>query len=549
MTIEDRLARAFRGVRDEEAASPSAWAAIQDGLGRRKRKSHLLARIGLATAPLVALGGIGFGTAEVLTPASSPVHVNVGLPSGTSTTSVTSPPTGQVVSGTTTVASTAVPTTTGSGTVPTTTGTSTAPVQSAPSAPTTSAPSTTASTSPAGSQACTTNHLDVSLGASNGTAGTVYYDLDFENTGPSACTLYGYPGVSYVTGTAGTQVGAAASRAATLSGGAGQTVVPVAPGATATAVVGEVDVQNYPAATCQPAPVLGLRVYPPGEQAAAFVRQQATGCAATNVSQLQVGYIVPPQANPPAPSTTVAPPPPTTPSTTAPANVITGTVVDSSGQPVAGAYVIGLDSLTVARTNASGQFTMSCEMTSNGVTETRSEPLVAASWLIPVQLGNSPGGITYGTGTTNYGAPPTTAGLGYAFSGGAADAASAAVVTCSSPPQRFVLGAGGGVDISFVTSSGAPVTTDPQGIPIDNLYLPGLGQSAALETAPLTGGRQIVQQLAGGTLYIDGTSSTLSCTGPGVVADPSRAGADVTVTPGETTQVVCTIPSSSNAAS
>lgn len=351
MTIEDRLASAFRSVRNEETASPEAWMAIRDGLAHRKRK-NLLARIGLAVAPFVALGGIGFGTAEVLTPAGPPVHVNVGPPPG-SAVPVPPAPASSVGPGTT--APTPAPAAHGRRVpasankprpVPARIGTG----PSVPPDPGSAPASTTAagkpsvppvSTTPAGPAPCLTSNLAVTLGSSDGAAGTTYYDLDFLNKGSATCTLLGYPGVSYVAGDAGTQVGAPAQRDPAISGGSGKTAVSVAPGATVKAVVGELDVHDYPATTCQPTAVRGLRVYPPGERAAAFIQQPTTGCTSASVTQLTVGYVVPSGTPTPAPTTTVPPttvppttvPPPTTaaPSTTTPtANTVPLASVDWS---------------------------------------------------------------------------------------------------------------------------------------------------------------------------------------------------------------------------
>ncbi|HEX3795251.1 MAG TPA: carboxypeptidase-like regulatory domain-containing protein [Acidimicrobiales bacterium] len=247
-------------------------------------------------------------------------------------------------------------------------------------------------------------------------------------------------------------------------------------------------------------------------------------------------------------TTPITPPPPAmTPATTAPLpttprtpvsiaapttvpipTVITGTVRDASGDPVSGAYVVGLNSLDVAVTNAQGQYSIPCA----------SEPLVASEWLLPIQR-DSGGGITYGSDSTNYGPPPTSSGAGYSFSGGATDADSAAPVPCGQTTD-FVLNTGGNVDIQFVDSSGNPVTD--QSLPIDNLYLPGLDQFAGLETAPLTSeGFQDVDQLAAGTLRIDEVSANLTCTGQGVVDEPSSAVITVTVVPGTTVPVICTV--------
>ncbi|MFL5861716.1 MAG: DUF4232 domain-containing protein [Solirubrobacteraceae bacterium] len=58
--------------------------------------------------------------------------------------------------------------------------------------------------------ACATSALKVSLGPANGTAGTVFYPLNFVNTSKVGCTLRGYPSVSAVTGS-GKQIGSPAS--------------------------------------------------------------------------------------------------------------------------------------------------------------------------------------------------------------------------------------------------------------------------------------------------------------------------------------------------
>lgn len=111
------------------------------------------------------------------------------------------------------------------------------------------------------------------------------------------------------------------------------------------------------------------------------------------------------------------------------------------------------------------------------------------------------------------------------------------IANCDGRRLNFVLGQGANVDIEIVDSSGAAVSGS--GIPPDNLYLPGRGSFAALETAPVSNGAQPIDQLGAVVLRIDGTTSTLDCTGPGVAADPAVSGAQVTVVPGETMTVVC----------
>ena len=231
------------------------------------------------------------------------------------------------------------------------------------------------------------------------------------------------------------------------------------------------------------------------------------------------------------PATTQGPVSPTTLASHQSQQVITGTVRDEAGQPIPGAYVIGLESGNVVRTEPSGVFSMSCELSTNGVAGRRAEPLVAATWLLPIaSAGQGSTGADYGS--------PSVSGLGYSFSGGASDAAGASIASCDGQTFNFVLGPGGNVDVEVLDSSGNPVVSSA--IPPDNFYLPGLGSFAALYTvAPSTDGHQRLFQLAAGVLRIDGAASALNCSGPGVVADPAAVGADVAVVPGRTISVVC----------
>ncbi len=58
--------------------------------------------------------------------------------------------------------------------------------------------------------ACTTKHLEVSLGQPRGTAGTSYMDVILTNTGVGRCTLSGYPSV-FLTGSSGGALGQGAA--------------------------------------------------------------------------------------------------------------------------------------------------------------------------------------------------------------------------------------------------------------------------------------------------------------------------------------------------
>lgn len=121
---------------------------------------------------------------------------------------------------------------------------------------------------------CKAASLKLSIGSSDAAAGTVYRQLVFTNTGTAPCVLQGFPGVSYVTGDDGHQVGPAAVRV-----GAKGAPITVAPGASAAAPVGFTQVRNYDEAVCKPTSVRGLRVYPPQETASMFIALEGTGCA------------------------------------------------------------------------------------------------------------------------------------------------------------------------------------------------------------------------------------------------------------------------------
>ncbi|UVS76443.1 hypothetical protein Actkin_00130 [Actinokineospora sp. UTMC 2448] len=134
-------------------------------------------------------------------------------------------------------------------------------------------PATTASRLPVATD-CKTDELSLSIEDDSAGAGTVYRKLVFTNTGSRVCVLHGFPGVSYVSGEGGEQVGPAAYREGTKGA-----PVTLKPDGTAVAPVGFVNVRNYDAAVCKPTEVRGLRVYPPQETAAMFVALDGLGCA------------------------------------------------------------------------------------------------------------------------------------------------------------------------------------------------------------------------------------------------------------------------------
>lgn len=160
-------------------------------------------------------------------------------------------------------------------------GSTSKPASSASPEPSSASPATTSATATAGSSssaatsptqsttapsqalsACATSALKVTLGSRTGAAGTFYQAVNFENVGPTACTLVGYPGVSFTDGS-GHQIGMPADRA-NLAGRSSTTVV-LQPQAFANAAVALPNTDNFPKADCDPAGYVTMRVYPPNQ--------------------------------------------------------------------------------------------------------------------------------------------------------------------------------------------------------------------------------------------------------------------------------------------
>lgn len=124
-----------------------------------------------------------------------------------------------------------------------------------------------------GPSRCSTADLLATVGAINGAAGTGFYPLDFTNLSGSACTMYGYPGVAFITDPGSGQIGAAAGRTA-----GSPALIILKPGATAHATLGVSDVlvsNNCPHRVW----VNWVQVYPPDQYRPLFARIGALGCA------------------------------------------------------------------------------------------------------------------------------------------------------------------------------------------------------------------------------------------------------------------------------
>jgi hypothetical protein len=182
-------------------------------------------------------------------------------------------------------------------------GTTPAASSSTPSASPAATPTVTTATSsdgstpvaappvqPADNGLCKSGDVKLSLGQGDAGAGSRYRPLLITNSGSKPCTVQGVPGVSYVAGADGHQVGKDAFRE-----GAKGNAVKLNPGQTAAADIQFVNVQNFDPGTCQPTPVKGLRIYLPQETASNFVPADGTGCAGTKIpgNQLAVKTVHP----------------------------------------------------------------------------------------------------------------------------------------------------------------------------------------------------------------------------------------------------------------
>jgi Domain of unknown function (DUF4232) len=148
----------------------------------------------------------------------------------------------------------------------TVTVTSSAPAASA------SASASSAATSPT---ACATSALKITQSSPNGYAGGVIVTLVFTNTSSTSCTLYGYPGVSFLS-SAQKQIGLAAKR----SGTSAPKLVTLDPsGGTASATLQIVDALNFPATTCSPVKAAYLKIYPPNQTASVMVANTSQTCS------------------------------------------------------------------------------------------------------------------------------------------------------------------------------------------------------------------------------------------------------------------------------
>jgi len=162
--------------------------------------------------------------------------------------------------------------------------------ESASTAPSTGSGSSAGSGSASGDRCAVSSLAGRIEAGSGGAAGSVIVHLVLENTGSTTCTVQGWPGVSFVGGGTGKQIGAAA----TQEKNAPHPTVTLAPGKTAVAPLKIVRAENYSAGDCSPETPDGFRVYPPGSKQSLFVKDtDYQACASADASLLSVQAFVP----------------------------------------------------------------------------------------------------------------------------------------------------------------------------------------------------------------------------------------------------------------
>ena len=218
-------------------------------------------------APLAAVAAVTVITGAFLTACGSASSPDPAHPAATVT--VTAAPTG-VASQPASSAPAASPATPTRPAPPTSTVSPGSPASTKPPA----SPGKPGSVGPAG---CLTSGLRASLGGAQGAAGSAYQVIVLANTSGKTCALYGYPGVSFVSGVGGAQIGAAATRDRSVAA----KVVTLAPGQRGSFTLRVVNAGTLPAASCRPVSASWLKIFPPENTAALYVGYTARACAGT----------------------------------------------------------------------------------------------------------------------------------------------------------------------------------------------------------------------------------------------------------------------------
>lgn len=150
----------------------------------------------------------------------------------------------------------------------------------------TSGKSTTETPSTGAVAECASGHLAANIGSgSGGAAGSFGVTVVLINTGQSACSIQGWPGVSFVGDENGTQIGTPAARATTDP----STPLVVQPQQSASAELQITDAGAYSPGDCNPTKADGFRIYPPDNTAALYAPYpNVAACSSPGISLLTI---------------------------------------------------------------------------------------------------------------------------------------------------------------------------------------------------------------------------------------------------------------------
>jgi hypothetical protein len=167
--------------------------------------------------------------------------------------------------------------------------TSTVTVTQTPVSAPASTPTQTPTSTPPAPTECTTAALKVSVGSSQGAAGTIYYSIDFTNVSGSGCVVQGYPGVSLVShgSNAGSQIGADGKRTSATA----VRLVTLAPGQIGHATLAIAQAGAFSQSSCRPVSAHWLKVFPPDQTVAAYVPFSTQTCASTSRPTMRISAI------------------------------------------------------------------------------------------------------------------------------------------------------------------------------------------------------------------------------------------------------------------
>jgi hypothetical protein len=130
---------------------------------------------------------------------------------------------------------------------------------------------------------CSAAHLKLSLGASDGTAGTIYRHLVVQNTGTTKCQLTGYPAV-FLLDSGNHMLGTGAASNALYT----PVAVTLATGGKAHAVAGLPDAGNFDPGVCS-AQSAKVRMYVPGVATPLSATMHESWCPGFSITALKAG--------------------------------------------------------------------------------------------------------------------------------------------------------------------------------------------------------------------------------------------------------------------